>query len=193
MKNWQGQLFPIVLLALLAGLSFWLQSAVNVEESRRDGKLRHDPDAIVDNFTVRRFDADGQIKYRLTAPYLEHYPDDDSSELRSPTLVHIRPDAPSITFSALNARVSVGGETVFLWDDVRVSRAATADRPELLAKMPDLTVEPDLGTAFTDSPVEITMGQSWLKGTGARIDNNAATFALQSQVTGLYVRPEKTP
>lgn len=62
MKNWQGQLFPIVLLALLAGLSFWLQSAVNVEESRRDGKLRHDPDAIVDNFTVRRFDADGQIK-----------------------------------------------------------------------------------------------------------------------------------
>jgi lipopolysaccharide export system protein LptC len=193
MKNWQGQLFPIVLLALLAGLSFWLQSAVNVEESRRDGKLRHDPDAIVDNFTVRRFDADGQIKYRLTAPYLEHYPDDDSSELRSPTLVHIRSDAPSITFRALNARVSAGGETVFLWDDVRVSRAATADRPELLAKMPDLTVEPDLGTAFTDSPVEITMGQSWLKGTGARIDNNAATFALQSQVTGLYVRPEKTP
>lgn len=193
MKNWQGQLFPIILLALLAGLSFWLQSAINIEEPRRDGKLRHDPDAIIDNFTMRRFDADGLVKYRLTSPHLVHYPDDDSSELKSPTLIHFRRDSPPFTFTALNAKVSARGETVFLWDDVRASRAATADRPELLARMPDLTVQPDLGTAFTDSPVEITMGQSWLKGTGARIDNNAGTFVLQSQVTGLHVRLEKTP
>jgi lipopolysaccharide export system protein LptC len=193
MKNWQGQLFPIILLALLAGLSFWLQSAVNIEEPRRDGKLRHDPDAIVDNFTVRRFDANGQIKYRLSAPYLEHYPDDDSSELRSPTLIHLSPDAPSVTFSANNARVTSRGETVYLRDGVRVVRAATIDRPPLIATMPDLTVEPDLGKATTDSLVEITMGPSWLKGTGATIDNNAATFTLRSQVTGLYVRPEKKP
>jgi lipopolysaccharide export system protein LptC len=193
MKHWQSQLFPIILLALLAGLSFWLQSAINVEEPRRDGKERHDPDAIVENFTVRRFAASGQVKYRLTAPYLEHFPDDDSSELRSPTLHNYRPDAPPVTFTARNARVSAGGETVFLWDDVRASRAATADRPELLARMPDLTVQPDLGTAFTNSPVEITMGQSWLKGVGAQLDNNAATFVLQSQVTGVYVRPGKTP
>lgn len=193
MKHWQGQLFPIVLLALLAALSFWLQSAVNIEEPRRDGKERHDPDAIADNFTVRRFDADGRVKYHLTAPYLVHYPDDDSSELRSPVLTHFRPDGSPVSFSSVNARVSSRAETVHLWEDVRVSRAATADRPEMLARMPDLTVEPELGTAFTDSPVEITMGQSWLKGTGARIDTNASTFALQSQVTGLYVRPEKKP
>lgn len=193
MKHWQSQLFPIVLLALLAGLSFWLQSAVNIDESRRDGALRHDPDAIAENFTVRRFNADGQVKYRLTAPYLVHFPDDDSSELRDPTLINYRPDAPPVTFTARNARVSSKGETVYLWEDVRLSRAATADRPELLARMPDLTAHPDLGTAFTNSPVEITMGQSWLKGVGAQVDSNAATFVLQSQVTGVYVRPGKTP
>ncbi|KAB2920973.1 MAG: LPS export ABC transporter periplasmic protein LptC [Dechloromonas sp.] len=193
MKNWQTQLFPIVLVVLLAGLSFWLQRAVDIEEPRHDGNLRHDPDAIAENFTVRRFDANGQVKYLLTAPYLVHYPDDDSSELRSPTLVNYRPDAPPVTFSALNAKVSAKGETVFLWDDVRAARAATAERPELLARMPDLTVQPDLGTAFTNSPVEITMGQSWLKGVGAQLDNNTATFVLQSQVTGVYVRPGKTP
>lgn len=193
MKHWQGQLFPIILLALLAALSFWLQSAVNIEESRRDGKQRHDPDAIAENFTVRRFDADGRVKYRLTAPHLVHYPDDDSSELRSPVLTHYRPDAPPITFASVNAKVTSEAQTIFLWEDVHVTRGATEDRPEMVARMPDLTVEPDRGTAFTDSPVEITMGQSWLKGTGARIDSNASTFALQSQVTGVYVRPEKTP
>lgn len=193
MRNWSSQLFPIILLALLAGLSFWLQNAINIEESRRDGATRHDPDAIVDNFTVRRFDANGQVKYRLTAPYLEHFPDDDSSELRNPTLINFRPDAPSVSFTAQNALVTSRGETVFLWNDVRAVRAATADRPELQARMPDLTVHPELGTAFTNSPVEITMGQSRLKGVGAQMDSNAATFVLQSQVTGIYVRPGKTP
>lgn len=193
MKHWQSQLFPILLVALLAGLSFWLQSAVNDDETRRDGNQRHDPDAIVDNFTVRRFDANGQVKYRLTAPYLEHFPDDDSSELRSPTLLSYRPDAPPMTFTALNAKVSAKGETVFLWDQVSVSRAATADRPEMRARMPDLTVQPDAGIAFTNSPVEITMGQSWIKGVGAHLDNNDSTLVLQSQVTGVYIRPGKTP
>lgn len=193
MKHWQGQLFPIILVALLAGLSFWLQSAVNIEESRRDGNQRHDPDAIVENFTVRRFDANGQVKYRLTAPYLVHYPDDDSSELREPTLLSFRPDAPPLTFTANNAKITAKGETVFLWDDVVASRAASTDRPELRARMPDLTVQPDLGTAFTNSPVEITMGQSWLKGIGAHLDNNVSTFVLQSQVTGVYIRPGQTP
>ncbi len=193
MKNWQGQLFPIILVALLAGLSFWLQSAVNIEEAKRDGNQRHDPDAIAENFTVRRFDANGQVKYRLTAPYLEHFPDDDSSELRSPTLINFRPNGPSLTFSADNARVSSEGETVFLWGNVNAVRAATAERPELRARMPDLTAQPDLGTAFTNSPVEITMGPSWVKGVGAQIDNNTSTFVLQSQVTGVYIRPAQTP
>jgi lipopolysaccharide export system protein LptC len=193
MKHWHSQLFPIILVALLAGLSFWLQSAVNDDEPRRDGSQRHDPDAIVDNFTVRRFDANGQVKYRLTAPYLEHFPDDDSSELRAPTLLSYRPDAPPTTFSARHAKISAKGETVFLWDQVSISRAATADRPEMRARMPDLTVQPDTGIAFTNSPVEITMGRSWIKGVGAHLDNNDSTLVLQSQVTGVYIRPGKTP
>ncbi|MDR2188852.1 MAG: LPS export ABC transporter periplasmic protein LptC [Azonexus sp.] len=193
MKNWQGQLFPIILAALLAALSFWLQNVVDVAEPKRDGNLRHDPDAIAENFIVRRFDAEGRVKYRLTSPWLEHYPDDDSSELRSPTLVNFRPDGPPLTLSAQNARVSAEGETVFLWDDVNAVRAADADRPELRFRSPYLTAQPDLGTAFTNSPVEITQGQSWLKGIGARIDTHLSTFVLQSQVTGVYINPTQKP
>ncbi|MCL2344285.1 MAG: LPS export ABC transporter periplasmic protein LptC [Desulfobulbus sp.] len=194
MKNWQGQLFPIILVALLAGLSFWLQSAVKIEEPRHDGRQRHDPDTIAENFTVSRFDASGQVKYRLMAPWLEHFPDDDSSRLRSPVLISYRPDKPPLTFSSDQALVSSQGETVFLWDNVNVVRAATTGNPELRARMPDLTVQPDLGIAFTASPVEITQAQSWAKGVGAHLDTNTSTFVLQSQVTGVYIRPaQKTP
>ena len=193
MKHWPSQLFPIIMLALLAGLTFWLQSTIDAGNGKHDGKLRHDPDAMAENFVVRRFDESGQVKYRLTAPYLEHYPDDDSSELKSPTLISYRPEAPSITVKGDHAKVTSKGETVYLWDNVSVTRAGTTDRLELVARMPDLTAQPDAGFAFTNSPVEITQGQSWMTGVGARIDNNNATFELQSQVKGQYIRPRATP
>lgn len=188
MKHWPSQLFPIILLAVLAGLSFWLQTTVEPEAPQPSGKLRHDPDAYAENFTLRRFDANGHLKYRLSAPYLVHYPDDDSSEVTSPTLISFRPGAPSVTVTSDHAKVSAKGETVYLWDKVSLFRAATADRPELLARMHDLTALPDKGFAFTKSPVVITQGKSWLQGIGAEIDNNKFTFVLQSHVTGLYIR-----
>ena len=193
MKHWPSQLFPIILLALLAGLSFWLQKAVDIGDSKHDGKQRHDPDAIAENFVVRRFDDTGNVKYRLTAPHLVHYPDDDSSELHSPVLVSYRAEAPPVTVRAKHAKVTSKGETVYLWDDVSVTRMATAERPEMVARMPDLTAQPDVGIAFTSSPVEITQGQSWIKGVGAHLDDNTSTLILQSQVTGLYIRPRTKP
>ena len=192
MKFGSNQLFVVVLLALLAGLSFWLQRAVTPVEIVRDGKLRHDPDAMAENFLVRQFDEKGGVKYRLTAPYMMHFPDDDSSELKSPTLIHYRPDAAPLTLTGKNARVTSKGQTVFLWDDVKAVRAATPARPEMVARMPDLTVRPDDGIAFTGSPVVITEDKSWVKGVGMHLDNNTSTFELQSQVTGLsYPRRAK--
>ena len=54
MKHWPSQLFPVIVLLILAGLSFWLQSTVDRGETKNDGKFRHDPDATAENFTVRR-------------------------------------------------------------------------------------------------------------------------------------------
>lgn len=192
MRFGSSQLFVIVLLSLLAGLSFWLERAVAPVEVVSNGKLRHDPDALAENFLVRQFDERGRVKYRLSAPYMMHFPDDDSSELKSPTLTHYRSDAPPLTLSGKNARVTSKGQSVFLWDDVRAVRAATPTRPETVATMPDLTVQPEAGVAFTKSPVLITEDKSWVKGVGMHLDNNTSTFELQSQVTGLsYPRRAK--
>jgi lipopolysaccharide export system protein LptC len=193
MKHWPSQLFPLIMLSVLAALTFWLQSATAPGDDKHDGKFRHDPDAIAENYVVRRFDETGTVKYRLTGPYMVHYPDDDTSELRSPILVSYRPDAPQVTITANFAKLTAKGEVAFLWDDVRITRAATPERPEMLARSPDLTVQTEAGFAFTNSPVEITQGQSWITGVGAEIDNNKSTFVLQSQVKGQYIRPKATP
>lgn len=193
MKHWPSQLFPIIILSVLAGLTFWLQSATEIGNDKHDGKFRHDPDGIAENYVAQRFDETGQVRYRLSGPYMVHYPDDDSSELKSPTLISYRPEAPQIKITSNFAKLTAKGEIAYLWDDVRITRAATADRPELLARSPDLTANTEEGTAFTSSPVEITQGNSWVTGVGAQIDNNKSTFVLQSQVKGQYIRPRSTP
>ena len=107
MKFASSQIFALVLLALLAGVTFWLQKVTAPVETVRDGKFRHDPDVFAENFIIRTFDEGGRVKYRLTAPYMEHFPDDDSSELKSPVLTQYRPDAVTLTTSGNNARVTV--------------------------------------------------------------------------------------
>jgi lipopolysaccharide export system protein LptC len=192
MKNWPSHLFPVILLGLLAGLSFWLQKTVDRDEAPKNKVLRHDADATVENMSARRFDENGQVKYRLVAPFMKHFADDDSSELDSPTLVAYRPDAPPVTISGRHARVTSKGDVVYLWENVVVNRAATPERPAMTGTMPDLIVQPNAGTAFTNSAVEITQEKSWIKGVGMQIDNNTSTFVLQSQVTGLYFSRKAT-
>lgn len=193
MKAWSSQVFIIGLLALLAGLTFWLEKGQSVDEARADSKLRHDPDAMADNFVMRRFDETGVIKYRLSAPHMKHYPDDDSSVLSNPMLISYRPEAPPVTIVAKNAISTSKGSTIFMWNDVSITRAASPERQAMVARMPDLTAQTEDGFAFTDSPVEVTQGESWVKATGAFLDNNTSILTLQSQVTGLYIRPRPTP
>ncbi len=193
MKHWPSQLFPLTLLILLAGLTFWLQSTIEPDVAPSDSLNRHDPDAIAENFVVRRFDAQGQLRYRLSAPYMAHYPDDDTSTLQHPRLISLRTNAPTLKIQADQARVSSKGETVLLRQHVQLTRDGYAGKPPLIARMPELTVHPEQGLANTASPVQITQGNSWLKGIGMQVDQKAATFVLLSEVQGAYIRASKTP
>lgn len=194
MKNWAGQLFPITLLALLAGLSFWLQAVLTADETRPGKRpATHEADAIVENFEIRRLDEQGKLQYRLSAPQLRHFPDDNSSQISAPRLLAYRDDAPPLTLTAGQARVSARGETIVLADGVEVVRAASDKRPELKARTATLTVEPETGKAHTDQAMTITQGASEISGVGARIDNKASTFELRSQVRGRYLSARAKP
>lgn len=193
MKNWTGQLFPLILLGTLAALSFWLQAIVTGGLAEI-GKAPDDrPDAIAENAMIRRFDEHGRVKYELIAPRLTHFSSDEHTEIETPRLTAFRADASPFTLVARMANVSRGGETILLSDEVVATRPGIGNTPPLIARMPDLTLQPELGLASTSSPVEITLGDSWVRGIGARIDHNASTFELQSQVRGYYVRSRAKP
>lgn len=192
MRPGTSSFFPLLILAVLAGLSFWLDQATEVQLIKNDGKSRHDPDTVVDNLVVFRHGPDGVLKYKLVGTHMEHYPDNESSLVTAPHLTSYRPGAPDMLLSGQTATVTQEGKHVLVQGEVVVTRAAFADRAELVARTPELTILPDAGKAFNQHPVHITQGESWMKGIGVEVDNNLGTFSLASRVTGEYFQKHQT-
>ena len=185
MKRWGSALFPLSLLLVLTGLTFWLRYATELPQTKQDGKLRHDPDYIVTDAILRKIDLTGRLKYTLSAADIRHYPDDESTDMLKPNLVHFQAKKPPVTMSAERGHISKDGEKVDLYDNVRIRRSASAQNEELTAYMPELTILPDVEKAFTKSPVLITQGKSWMKGVGMQVDNRAQTYLLESHAVAV--------
>jgi LPS export ABC transporter protein LptC len=75
-----ARLFPLVLMLALALVTFWLERTVR-EEQPHPSLRRHDPDYLVEQFVVTKFNAAGSLESTISAAKMIHYPDDDSTEL----------------------------------------------------------------------------------------------------------------
>ena len=178
--------FPLVVLTLLAALTFWLNVTSNGEDRQMPMQRPRTADAVVETMVATTYGENGNLRMRLIAPRLTHFDEDDSSLIEAPRFTQFRIDAKPLTLIGDHAKVSAKGETVYLWGNVIATRPGTNEQPDLTARMPDLTLQPDAGTGFTHSPVEIIQGKSWIRATGLEIDNNTSTLVLTSAVTGEY-------
>jgi len=182
--NRLSQIFPLLLLAALATLTFWLDQAVQQGGQPAENE-RSAPDFIVDNIVARRLDANGNVKHTLHAARMTHFPIDDSTHLVSPRFVSNASRAP-VSITSRTARVSSGGDNVYFEDDVRVVRAAYADRSDLVLETTFLHVIPDENIARTDRPVKITDAHTVATAIGLELNSEARTVKFHSQFRGTY-------
>jgi lipopolysaccharide export system protein LptC len=183
--------FPILLIAMLAALSFWLERTVQGPLPPRDGSTRHDPDYIVQNFVATQMGPDGARLHQLEANRMLHYPDDDSTHLEQPHLTRYNAGRLELSITARSALVSSKGDTVDFNDAVKAVRLATAERSELTLTTDHLHVIPDDDFATTERPVTIVDANTQVTAVGLELDNKAKTLKLMSNVRGTYVqRPD---
>ena len=187
MKTSSTRLLPLVLLTLLAALTFWLDQATHVGESRNDGKERHDPDFIVDSFTVRRYDTDGHLQHLLTAKKMLHYTDDDSTEVNLPALSYFG-SGRRTDVAAPRAWLGPEGKELRLLDDVHLVQQATATEPATLLTTTELLVYPDEEIARSDKPVTISQGASVITGSGLEADNRVQMYKLLGRAHAIIYR-----
>ena len=183
---------PLILLALLATMSFWLDRKVQPPAHRPDGSTRHDPDFIVEGFSAVKMNPDGTRRYALAAKRMVHFPDDNSTQLELPRLVYFDYQRAPVTIRSETAEAVQGGDDVFFRGDVQIIRSAYASNAELAVFTSFLHVIPDKDLAKTDKPVRMVEGNSTARSVGLEFNNVTREIKLLSEAKASYAIPKRS-
>jgi lipopolysaccharide export system protein LptC len=179
MSSW----FPVLLLATLAMLTYWLDSQVQ-RGDRGAGPGATDPDYYVEDFAATRYGPDGSIVQQLAAAKLTHFPGDAPAEVTAPQLVTTPPGRPAMRARADRGTISPDNENVWLAGNVVGIRDAGQGRSQLTIRTEYLHLTPRTERADTDRRVTISDANGTHTGNALVADNKARTIRLSNGVTG---------
>lgn len=191
MRTRVAPLLPLALMAFLGALTLWLQYAVRENAGDDSRSPAHEPDAIVENFTIQNLDESGKLRYTFSAPKMQHFADDGSGEALYPRVVQIAVEGGNYVATANRGTINREGEEAFLYGNVLILREATPEEPEMQARTEFLHVLAGQGILRTNQTVTISDGRSTLTGVGMIINKEKQQFTLQSQVRGTFDAPRK--
>ncbi len=175
----------LLFVVMITGFASWLLSAIEQKTVDEDTTLRHDPDYFIEDLKARVFNADGSLHYRLRAQRLDHYPDDDTLELRAPKLNLFTKDQPPWIMLAEEGFVYDGGLRINLNGAVDISQPGdTHTAMRLLTR--DLRIDTGRDYAETDAAVTLTRGYHQTTATGMRASLALGRIELLADTRGKY-------
>lgn len=174
-------LTPLVALALLAAMTFWLAQGLAPGKSRGADTLEHVPDVMVENFSARKLNIDGDVQFAVQAARLTHFADDDSSALSDIRVTAFHPQRPPISANAPKGglvRLASGEDEVRLTGGVTVESKAFGRVPALCLSTPSMIIYPDRGLAKSDTGVKLTSGQGEARAKSIDMDANSRRLSM---------------
>jgi lipopolysaccharide export system protein LptC len=188
MINRLPTLAPLVFIVLLAGGSLWLERSVQ-SQITPEKNTRHDPDFWAENFTIKKFNAEGILQNTLKASKMTHFPDDDTTIMANPVLTYHH--TPAVTVSAVTGLISQNADEIALTGGAVVTREGVKAAPATDVATEILTLFPDAERAVTTKPVTITQGRSVIHGSGMESDHKTGVSILSGRVNGtVYTRKQ---
>jgi len=178
---------PLLPLLGLLGATYWLNQQVQPQLAKPDSSKRHDPDAIVENFSATKLNEQGAPSFIVAAKKMLHYPDDDSTTLEDPRITMLSAEHPAIHASAKLGTVSSKGDEIFLRDDVEVLREASAKQDQLALQTEYLHIIPDQNLTNTDQAITITDAHTIVHAKGMEMNSKTRILKLLSQVRSEHV------
>jgi lipopolysaccharide export system protein LptC len=191
MKGLHSIWFALILLALLAALTLWIDRTVQPPAPKHDGSTRHDPDFIVSKFSAMRTDALGNPRHSLEGTELRHFPDDDSTDIDRPQFTQYSLKKPALHAQGERGQVSSNGENVYFMDNVKIVREATRSKGELTVLTEYLHIVPDQDFIQTDRPVTILQApRTVIHANGMEFYKKQGILNLFNRIKVHYERPD---
>jgi len=116
---------PVVLMALLAALSWWLVKNTPVPgDAEAKRAVRHEPDYTMEQFSIVGYGRGGEVRSRLEGKVLRHFPDTDTIEVEGLQLRIVDEAGRVTTGSALRALSNGDATQLRMTGQARVVREA---------------------------------------------------------------------
>lgn len=179
MNTRQNALF-ILLLMVIIGSGWFLDG--------RHGGLqelsvsRTGPDSFVTGMHLDVMDATGQLRYRVTADTMTHYPNTSESELQRPLIDLQQRNGNNWRISAETGETTDAGDIIRLLGKVDIHRSGVSGPLQVHTR--DLLVKPEQAYATTDSAATITAPGQRVDSVGLEADLENNTLELRNRVRG---------
>jgi lipopolysaccharide export system protein LptC len=170
---------PLLLMALLALATWWLvKHSPQLAGPAPDRPVSPDPDYMMSQFAIERFDAKGRLRLRIDGTRMRHFPAIDRIEIEGPRIRAIASDGRVTLASAQRAIGAGDGSEMQLIGDAQVSRVDDAGSPLL---MRGEFLHADLVTERVRShlPVRVQVGGAELRAGGLEYDHAARRLELK--------------
>ncbi len=160
---------PLLLMGLLALATYWLvRHTPVVVDVALEAAPQHVPDYFMRDFSVKVFDAQGQLKNEMSGVQGRHYPDTDTLEIDQPRIRAIAKDGRVTVARAGRAVINADGSEVQLFDKAVLLRETVPTGPDPRQLRSELRGEffhlfANAEKIKTNLPVEL------LRGTGDRL------------------------
>ncbi len=132
------------------------------------------------------FGDDGQPRYFLHAPRLQHFAQTEQVEISQPELRFVGQTEVEWHAQARTALVDDGGDNILLRGEVVADRTGHAPEDALSLQTDELTLMPQSKRAETAARVEIRSPTHSITATGLRADLDQRQFEFLADVHGIY-------
>lgn len=194
-----GTYLPLLILALLAGFTWWLVKSTPLPDDGSAGRvLRHEPDYQMQGFELQRFKPDGTLALQLRGREMRHYPDTDTLEIDGIELRALGKDGTLTRAEARQAVSNADASEIRLQGDVLVRRFAQAQPddgqvPQLEISGEFLQIHPPREQMRSHLPVTLRNGQGSFSVQSFEYDNLSGQLQFHGRSSASYQPRRKHP
>ncbi len=160
---------PVLLMALLAVASYWLLRATpEVPEPQPERPLAHEPDYVMQRFSVKAFDASGALRSEIFGAEARHYPDTRTVEIDNARIRSVGAGGQLTTATAQRiisndeqTAFTLAGDAVVIREAGRPDQVGAAPRLEFRGEAIQVFANPERVTS--DRPVLLVRGNDRLQ------------------------------
>jgi len=185
---------PMILLAILLWGSVWLvRNAPKAVSGAVVAKTSHEPDYFANNFTLKTYSLQGDLKSFLQGTSSVHFPDTLTNLIEQPVVHSISRSGRLTTAVAKRSLSNEDGSEIQLIGQAVVHKQGVGTKePAMTLRSEFIHLFANTDTLVTYAPVKIERGDNRFQANGMKADNLNQRFLLQGQVKVLLV-PGKRP